>query len=180
MDDPLDAYQATYQEQRTQSFDRQATSALVKALKMPPAARNHLYATAEQYRRSRPQISDFRAAFPDFPVHFVVDRQDNLRDTAGLSTLFPAAKLSKQPFIVDYFASRDDLMRQSAGRPVGILMKWPRIPTAVVLHQIPVSEDIPGVRLRLIKKIDGRMERLTLEPVEQLQPLLAEWLAELW
>jgi hypothetical protein len=115
-------------------------------------------------------MADFRAVFPDFPVYVIVDRQSNLRDTAGLANLFPAGKLASQAFMKEYFVAQQTLKAEIAGRPLVVLMRWPKLAGSVALHQIPFDEDIPGVRLRLVYGGDP-IERVTLEPVEQLLPL---------
>lgn len=157
-------------ERRDDAFDESATTDFVRAIKLPVTDRRILYEYSQSKRRLTPRMADFRAVFPDFPVYVLVDRQSNLRDTAGLDSLFPANKLASRDFMKEYFAARQTLKAEIAGRPLVVLMRWPRMASSVAMHQIPFDEDIPGVRLRLVYASEP-IERVTLEPVEQLLPL---------
>jgi len=163
-------YLPSHLERRDDAFDEAATTDFVRAIKLPVSERRILYESAQSKRRATPRMADFRAVFPDFPVYVIVDRQSNLRDTAGLANLFPAGKLASQAFMKEYFVAQQTLKAEIAGRPLVVLMRWPKLAGSVALHQIPFDEDIPGVRLRLVYGGDP-IERVTLEPVEQLLPL---------
>jgi hypothetical protein len=167
-------FDPTHAERRSVSFDEKATIDFVKAIKLSAGDRRLLYERANANRRVTPLISDFRELYPDFPVYLVVDRQSNLRDTAGLSSIFPADKLAALPFMRDYFAAKKELKAELAGRPLVVLMRWPLMAGSVALHQIPFDEDIPGVRLRLTYSSEP-IQRITLEPVAQLLPLFRSY-----
>lgn len=163
-------YRPSHAEQRERMFDESATADFVRTIQLSVTDRRILYEHTQAQRRTSPRIADFRTVFPDFPVYVVVDRKSNLRDTAGLDSLFPASKLANLDFMKDYFVARDTLKPELAGRPLLVLMRWPRMGSSVALHQIPFDEDIPGVRLRLVYGSQP-LERVTLEPVNQLLPL---------
>lgn len=176
MDSPRDqiAAQRSHKEKRWADFDTQATADLIRGLKFSPAMRQRVYDHAEQRKRGQPRIKDFREVFPDFPVYVTVDRRENLRDTAGLSQLFPAKKMNAQPFVKEFFKLRAARHYEIDGRPLAVLIRWPSLAGSVVMHQIPYDADLMGVSIRLTIPGDP-VERLAIEPVEQLFPLLLSY-----
>jgi hypothetical protein len=161
----------THKEVREVGFDETSTADFMTAMKLSLSDKQNIMEYAERRKRHRPRIADFRAVFPEFPVYVTVDRQENLRDTAGLKELFPASKALKQQFIRRFFALRSEMQFEIAGRPMAVLIRWPGMDRSVVLHQIPHDPDIPGVYFRFMLPTDP-IERLTIEPLDQFRQLL--------
>lgn len=161
----------THKEVREVGFDETSTADFMAAMKFSLADKQNVMEYAAKRKRHRPRIADFRAVFPEFPVYVTVDRQDNLRDTAGLKDLFPAAKVLKQQFVRRFFALRSEMHFEIANRPMAVLIRWPGMDSSVVMHQVPHDQDIPGVYFRIVLATEPT-ERLTIEPLNQFHKLL--------
>lgn len=174
--DPLDLRRQSMQEYRSVQYDEDATRDLVKALKYNKPMRDELYAHAEGFGRRRPQMEDFRECFPDFPVAMFAYRPQNLQGTAGLSNLFQPKAILKQQFFKHLYDLEEEQEYAVAGRPIGIVIPWPRLKHPVVFHQVPYCEDLGGVRFIINHQLDGKeRRRCTLEPLPQFVELVASF-----
>lgn len=172
MTSPFDLRKQTFQEHRDTGFDADAVHAVTEAMGFTRNMRNELYAVAESYRRRRPLMADLREYRPDMPVYLDAFRPSNLRDRTAIIKLFPLSRGWRLPFVTRLFELREEQAAEIDGRAIALVIPWPGIGSALVLHQVPLDVDLDGSRVLFTNEVDGVRHRLTLEPVDQFVDLL--------
>lgn len=159
---------------RIADFEETAAENLIKALKLPADIKREIYEYAGGFGRVRPWLEDVREVVVNMPIYPVADQKVNLRDNAGLSSLFPIKKFTKLPLVKRFLELQQYTEADRGGKPLVVIFKWPYIESGVVLHALPHDPQVPGIRFIYDAPHDPQWGEfsLTIEPIEQLVQLL--------
>lgn len=162
----------SHKEHFWKEMDEFCTRHLMVALRLKVSTADLIKQHALRCGRRVPIIADLREVISNFPVFFAVAYRKELQSEGSLGKLFPASKYAKLHTVTDYWEMREELAVDRGGRPLAMLIKWPRLTEPMVLHTCAYPRQAPG--LRIVYNVKDAV--LTLEPLSQfLKTCLADF-----
>ena len=166
------AARLSHRESNWRAMDEFCTRHLMIALRLKLSVTEIIRDKARTSGRYHPIMADLRDSLSNLPVFFAVDHRKELQREGSLGNLFPVNKFKKLNFVTRFWEIREELAIERGGKPLALLIKWPRLAEPMVLHTCAYPRQAAGVRITYA--FDETV--MTLEPLSQfLGCCLAEY-----
>lgn len=121
------------------------------------------------YDTNRLSFSAFYDVLPNFPIKLCIDVRSKKAREITLAKLFSNVE---SRFFVEAYTSAVEHVDSSAdaGKPVGVIVKWPYIDGGMLIHDYPTDPTSKGTRIT----VSADTVSLTIEPFAQFVRSLSD------